>query len=329
MAKGSPRSGLARGLVGVLISAVALAGVLAWVDVAALREALRQASGRAFAHAAGWFVLAMLARAWAWRALLGPRVALADAFWALQLSFLANNLLPLRLGEALRVWAVHRAAGVPWSRGVASVALARLTDAALLAAMAVLLWPGLRMQASLRWTLVGSLLVLIVLLAGLAALARWGEAWLARWPRVMAEARAAAALLTPRALATFVLGKGLTWALLTAYYRALLVAFVPTVSWREAAWAMSVSTLGIALPSAPGYVGVYEAAAVAALALLGVPPETGLAFALAQHGLYLLLTVGLGLLALARFGWSWAFWRAAWRAQSPADATPSPGREPS
>jgi len=327
--KGNPRSQVVRGLMGVLISAVALAGVLAWVDVAALREALRQASGRAFAHAAVWFVLAMLARAWAWQALLGPHVSLADAFWALQLSFFANNILPLRLGEGLRVWAIHRAAGVPWSRGMASVALARLTDAALLAVMAVLLWPGLRAQTSLLWTLVGLTLILAALLAGLAALARWGEAWLARWPRLMAEARATAALLTPRALGKFLLGKGLTWTLVTAYYRALLVAFVPTISWREAAWAMSVSTLGIALPSAPGYVGVYEAAAVAALAMLGVPPETGLAFALAQHGLYLLLTVGLGLLALARFGWSWAFWRAAWRAQPPTDATPSLGRETS
>jgi len=324
-AKTSARPNGRRALLGMLISAAALALVLAWVDVAALREALHRASGAALARAAGWFLLAMLARAWAWRALLGPNVPLRDAFWALQIGFLANNLLPFRLGEALRVWVVHRTAGVSWGRGMASVALSRMTDALLLLVLALSLWPTQAGSPSLIRGLVGVTLGLMGIVLALVLAPRWGARWLRRWPRVWAEVQAAAALVTPRGLTIFVLGKILTWALLALYYQALLADFAPGLAWPDVLWAMSVSTLGIAIPSAPGYVGVYEAAAVAALTALGVPRATALAFALVQHALYLALTVALGILALARLGWSWEHWRAAWRAVQTPHPTSSSG----
>ncbi len=302
----------ARVWLGLVLSVAALALVLRQVDVAAVRAALRQAPPRALAEVALWFLLAMLTRAWAWQALLGPGVGFATAFWALQVGFLFNTLLPFRLGEALRAWVVHREAGVSWPRALSSVALARATDAALLAGVLVLTWPG-GAAARRPWAWrAGALLA--ALLGGLLALAwlrRNPQRLPARWRSAVQEA---AAVARGRALVRFALGKALTWSLLAAYFRGLARAWLPHLPWDAAAWGMAATTLGIALPSAPGYIGVYEAAAVAVMGHLGLEADRALAFALLQHGLYLALTTALGLLALARLGWGWQRWRREWRA---------------
>ena len=297
-------------LLGVVVSALALAAVLLTVDFRALRDALAATPLRAVGWAALWFVLAMLARAWAWRALLGPQVPLSTAFWALQVGFLLNNVLPLRLGELARAWVVHREAGVSWPRALSSVALARLVDAALLAAVVVLAWPA---QAPLPrewvWKAVGLIAAAGLGLALLVALAR--GPWLRALPHRVGDALAdAVAVAQGPGWLPFLLGKVVTWALLAAYFHVLAAAWAPRLTFVEALWGMAASTLGIAVPSAPGYVGVYEAAAVGVLTLLRVPAESALAFALVQHGLYLWLTTLLGLLALARLGWDKKRWRA-------------------
>jgi uncharacterized membrane protein YbhN (UPF0104 family) len=61
-----------------------------------------------------------------------------------------------------------------------------------------------------------------------------------------------------------------------------------------------VLAFGIALPSSPGAVGVYEAALVGALALCGVASADALAFAVAAHGLSFAVTSICGLVALVR-----------------------------
>jgi hypothetical protein len=65
---------------------------------------------------------------------------------------------------------------------------------------------------------------------------------------------------------------------------------------------MAVTVLATAIPSAPGYVGTFELAVVAVAAPLGVPTETGLAFAIVAHVAGLLPTAVAGSIALARLG---------------------------
>ena len=66
--------------------------------------------------------------------------------------------------------------------------------------------------------------------------------------------------------------------------------------------------MGIALPSAPAALGVYEATIVGALVLLGIPASTGtgLAFAITLHAMQFVITAILGLIGLAQDGRSLA-----------------------
>jgi len=58
--------------------------------------------------------------------------------------------------------------------------------------------------------------------------------------------------------------------------------------------------VGISVPSAPGYVGVFHAAATAALEVFGVPRSAALAFALLYHASVIVPITLLGWLFLLR-----------------------------
>jgi hypothetical protein len=67
-------------------------------------------------------------------------------------------------------------------------------------------------------------------------------------------------------------------------------------------FADSVLAMGIAVPSAPAAIGVFEAALVGALSLLGVSTSLALAYAIMMHFLQFLITGILGFYAISKEG---------------------------
>ena len=65
---------------------------------------------------------------------------------------------------------------------------------------------------------------------------------------------------------------------------------------------LGVVSLGIAIPSAPAGLGVYEAAMVAALSFLGYPAGMALAVALVAHLIHISFTAIVGGIGLMREG---------------------------
>jgi uncharacterized protein (TIRG00374 family) len=65
---------------------------------------------------------------------------------------------------------------------------------------------------------------------------------------------------------------------------------------------VGVISLGIALPSAPAGLGIYEVAMVGAFSLLGVPTSQALAVALVAHFIHITITGFIGVFAIFRDG---------------------------
>jgi uncharacterized membrane protein YbhN (UPF0104 family) len=253
---------------GVLAVAGGLAVLAPLADGPALAATWRAAHasplGAALALAA--YLGAFLVRAALWRRVL-PRLPLGHALAAIHLSLAGNHLLPLRLGEALRVTSVVRRAGVPPGAATASTLALRTADLLSLVALAVLLAPGL-LAGLLGWWA-------WALVAGVAAASVAGWWWLG----VLARGRGPVRLPGP----AVALGATAAWLLESA------------VVWQAARWAgidlspsqaVLVTVVSVAaqvLAVAPGGFGTYEAAAVAAYALLGHRPGPALAAALAAH----------------------------------------------
>ena len=85
------------------------------------------------------------------------------------------------------------------------------------------------------------------------------------------------------------------WGLIALGYHAMLSSMFPGLHWSAALAVPAAVNLAGLLPVSPGNLGPYEAAAVAVLALYGVPPEAALAGAIALHLVVLLCTVAIGL----------------------------------
>ena len=100
--------------VGLLISAVAVWFSMRDVDPSAVWQALRGANYLGFVAAVASTVIGFWIRALRWRSLIAAprRLSLEGLFSATMIGFMANNVLPLRLGEFVRPWALARREGL-------------------------------------------------------------------------------------------------------------------------------------------------------------------------------------------------------------------------
>ncbi len=303
-------------LLGLVVSLALGFWVLQQIQGTLVVAAFRETRPLPLAGAVLCFTLALMTRARAWQVLLGQKVRFAPVFWSLMVGFLFTTLLPFRLGEVVRVAALHQTARVPWALGFSSVAVARLTDAGLLALMvaatAPRVWRGPALLQKVEFWLVVALVgVLGVWLAVKTRhrLSAWLEArlpaeWVASrpWQAMKGILDTLAPLEDPGVWARLLFWKGLTWGLLVLEHWLLLRLWFPQATLTWSAWLVGVASLGVALPSAPGHVGVVEASIVAALRPFGVDPNRALALALVKHAIYLGVTTLLGLFGVGYTG---------------------------
>lgn len=268
-------------------------------------------------------LLATLARTRRWQLLLLGKVGLADAFWALMIGLLGNNLLPLRAGEAARAVVLNQRTGVPLAQIAGSVVLERSLDVLVILGLLVVLLPLMQVPAvaiaaaaalGAALTAVAVLLVSVVwfpnvsdrLLGVLTARlpARLGGQVIERWHQLLAGF---ATLRDPR-LALPVAGWSiLSWAGTVGLCWSVLEAVVPGSSLLEASFTTVAISLGISVPSSPGYLGVFQYVAQQAL-VVPFPdrysPSAALTGALLIHAIYYVFSTGLGAVGLMRLGLS-------------------------
>ncbi len=280
------RARLPRGAVSVLVVAVtglAAVAIVSTVDAGALTRAARTARGEPFrvVAAVGAFGLAFVLRAVAWRRVL-PGLSFGHALGGIHLALGGNHLLPLRLGEPMRVVSVVRRAGVSVDAATASTVALRSAD--LLAVVGLVLAAGpAALAAGTGW---GGWLVFAAVAA--AALAAW--LWLRRLSGrrddVNMPGLAALGLSATAWLAEAVL----VWQ--AAHWAGLQISFV------EALGVTAVSVAAQVAAIAPGGFGTYEAAAVGAYVALGHDAGDALVAALAAHALKTAYSLAAGAIAV-------------------------------
>jgi len=281
------------------------------VDVPAALRAVRQSDWRLDLLASLAFVAGLVAYAQRWRLLLAGKPRLGETFQAANAGHAANILLPFRAGEALRVAMLSRSASLPLAEINASVVVERGIEQVMrVLALAGALVTGLRLQLAPA-ALIG--------IGGMLLLLTWGAVWalrhqadvlvhgsrlLARAPGI-SETRArqglAAALAgindaaasgqIRRALGWSVITWGCFWGFQMLTLAALNGAGVAPSSWA----ALCLGVLFIAPPSAATQPGIYHAALVAPLALLGFDRAGLTAFAVLLHLQQMLWMIGLAL----------------------------------
>lgn len=177
---------------GVAVSLVTLGLAWRWAGGNAFWPALRQVPPQALVVAAALLSLSLFLRALAWRVLLDQALPTLPLFWALNIGYLLNNLLPFRAGEVGRTWVVARRADRSFWQVASTVMTERAFD---------LLWVALLTLGTLPFVVaVDGLAQTATLLAGVVLLAFVGLYLAARYRAPLLRALARGFGLSPRGL---------------------------------------------------------------------------------------------------------------------------------
>jgi uncharacterized protein (TIRG00374 family) len=277
--------------------------LLFWqLDIAATREAFAEADYWLLAPAVLLLVADLQLRAVRWRLLLALRRPINhnNLFGSSNVGYLVNDILPFRAGEIARVLLIDELEKTGKVRTGASVVVERAIDAITMVLLLVALFPFIDEPS---WATGPALVlgaVVVVALATLVVMERMNDAgrhpWkplLRRVPRIGPRLEELsdtvlsgfAPLRRPVTLAGVVALTALLWFMAILSFWCVTEAFHLDVGIEGAALVLAATTLGMVVPSSPGYVGVFHAVAVETLvSVFGVPKESAVTYAVAQHG---------------------------------------------
>jgi uncharacterized protein (TIRG00374 family) len=263
-----------------------------------------------------WGSLSYFVRALRWRILLSAEgnISLVQTFWANMIGYLGNNILPARAGELGRAMAVGKLSNISSSFALASGLSERLMD---VVALILLGSVSLSMSGIMEGTLQGALRALSVV-AGIGVtvilvlphLGGWSNRIITSLPLRNASLKeklsgfwekfllGLQALLDMRRAAIFCLLTALIWlldGLGTVITGAVL--HIP-ITLPQAFVLMAGLGLSSAIPSTPGYVGVYQFVAVEVLRPFGIEPAAAFALILFIQFNNWIVVFGWGLIAM-------------------------------
>ncbi len=305
---------------GVTILFLAL---LVWkTDFKELVSALSEANYAWVVPAVGTTLASYALRTVRWERILKPIRVLTfpTLLPVVFIGFMANNLLPARMGEVVRAYALGRKTGLSKSMSLATILLERLCDGITLVAalgLVALLFPlpAWGRQAGFLAGgifLVGSVGAAIALSREEMTLS-FLERSLARIPgnlgnrihsRIGSFIVGLGVLRSGRAVIALTAWSLVIWTIETSTYFFVLKSVHPVLQTGTpliaALLLMVTVNLGILIPSAPGYVGAFQAFGILALSAFGVPSSVALAITIVAHAEQWVTVTGIGLFFLAR-----------------------------
>lgn len=323
-----------KAIVGVLLGAALLAFSLRGVDLRSVLAEIRRADPWLFLASIAFATAPILVRAWRWKSLLEPvrkGTSFQARFRATAIGFMANNVLPARIGEFARAYAFSKMERVPVVASVASLVVERLFDGVVVVALLLIpmALPGFPAVDSLgRQDPRAAATTMIVILGAILLVAL---AMVLRPQVIMRVTESVANRVLPvrlrepflRALEAFLDGLGSlrdpmilvragfwsiwVWMSMAFAFWLGFLAFDIHVPFTAAMFLQSLIALAVALPAAPGFFGLWEAAArIGLVDIWGVELDKALGFAIGFHlGGFLSVTL-LGLYFAWRLGLSFS-----------------------
>jgi len=292
-----------------VLAAVLLYFSLKGIDMAELGRTLRNAKLGVLAMAIVLSSFALWLRSYRWRVLLNAteNLPLSTVFWANALGYLGNNVLPARMGEFMRVEALKRRYDVSRSYLLATALIERVMDAGvlvLITSAALLTIPGLPdmlHSASKTFSILSSLGILTLFLLPHAQ--AQVEKMLKKIPKV--SGIASRFLDGLRCLhswwrsSQFLVLTLIIWPLDS--YTGVLVAESIGLDLPLKTSMVVLAALGLssAIPSTPGYVGVFQFVAVKVLGPFGVASAAAIAWILLYQAVNYVSQLVFGLLGFA------------------------------
>lgn len=306
---------------GFLVSGGLIIWMLGEIEWSAVGEHITRINWWILLPMTGVIAVQFIFRALRWRQLVlgGEQVSLQTLWDGVILGNFANYILPLRAGEFARPFYLSLKSPIPFATAFISIVIERFFDLAtvlLFFVVIVFFVPDMPVwveSGAFSLALLGACILAFILFASLqpALLQRWIDYW-ARF--VPSKVRAPLV----RFLANLILGASVVrsaknfakislfsfgvWVLTFAQFWLGLFLFDTSTSLALAVTLGVIVALAVAAPSAPGFIGVYQVACLAAFAMFGIDKELAMAYAIVTHVHMIVLFLVYGPIILAQRG---------------------------
>jgi uncharacterized protein (TIRG00374 family) len=310
-------------LIGLLCSLTFIALLLNGVNMNELGQHMLAVKPIYILPAIAAYFTGIWVRALRWQILLKDIVSvpIMRLFNVELIGFGVNNVMPVRLGEIVRVWLLTRSHGARPAATLGSIVVERVLDGLFLCLVLLTGLLTLHLDEWLRQGVIitaalfgiGTACIFIAALApGLVdRLLVFGLRFTPLHLREMLleHARSFLVAFAPlrklSALPIILLLTAVGWLSEGAIYWFLLQGFAIPAGFSAAMLGMSAANLATIIPSSPGYVGTFHFPLQAVLVSgFGVDPSEAAAYAIVTHALIVLPIAALGVLLLAREGLS-------------------------
>lgn len=309
--------------IGVGVSVLLLFLAVRNVDWPETARALRSAN---YLYVAPMFFISiwvLYIRAQRWRLFLRPMGVppMATLVAATNIGFMANMILPLRVGEVIRPVLVSRREKLPVSGLLASILLERIFDMFTIlllfgvAAMMVPVSPQVRQWGVMLTILAGAV-------GGTVILIRWQERLALALVRRICDllpskigdginsfiggfVQALEILDSPGAFLLALAWSLYLWLIISCVYLLGLIAFEISAPLLVGSLVVTaVVAIAVSVPSAPGYIGAFQIGCVLSLAIFAVAESQALAYSVVLHVTQSLGVIAAGVYSLWRQGMS-------------------------
>ena len=266
-------------IVGIAISIAGLWYAFRGMNFSELIDHLSQTNFSFILLAMGIIVVSVALRAYRWQLMLKPiqTITFNPLFASTMIGYFGNSVLPFRLGEILRAYAISRSDTITTSAAFGTIIIERLLD--LIGLAAVMIFFAF-FSPLMEWS--GHVLVVLVILTvgGLVIIIWLGKSHsnfheqVVHW-KIFEKTSGQKLLSSIQNIFKGIISIGetkhtfalvlLTLALWVLYYICTVLVVMATgieLTWVAAGIVLIATTLAITVPSAPGYVGTYHAAAV-------------------------------------------------------------------
>jgi uncharacterized protein (TIRG00374 family) len=305
-------------LIGSAVSAVFLFLALRDIEWAVLWEVLKRTRLLPLIPALIFTMLGHYARAYRWKLLLRPvkTIRTGSLFSATMIGYMANNLLPARLGEIVRAFVIGKVENISRSASMATIVFERLVDMSSLIVVLMITMFKVSGPDWMRKASVSIFVANLLLFAAVFLIERYREQssrFVGRLasrlpPRAQSKVlhvtdsfvSGLGAVRDARMLVPIVLTSVIVWgsALLGMYF--VLEALEMSVPAMASLALLVFASLGAMIPSAPAYLGTLQYACILALAIYGVGKSEALAYSLLYHATQFFPVTIIGFMYLGR-----------------------------
>jgi len=308
---------------GLAISGLCLYLVFRNTDLGALRESLVAVRYPYLFISLIFILLFSFFRALRWKYLLDPlkKISTRNLFEVVMIGYLANNILPARIGEVVRAVVLGKTEGISKIASLATIVMERILDVITLVIILIIASRYLPLGG-------GKNKIIIVATASVCFLSlflillKYRQEWLFKTSKKILEPISPKiALHAQKSIHNFLEGlqvlkqgkhfiaisflSAIIGLVLGGIYYFVAVAFDIKLSLPGLLFLLSVIFLGTMIPSSPGYVGTFHYFCIQALFLLGIKDKNlALSYAIVVHLIQYIPESLLGLLFFWKKGFS-------------------------